>query len=396
MLSDAAVKGSGDHIMDKTVLINLVSKQPIPNILPVLEPELEIDKVLLVSSQDMTLQASRLQSVYADLGVPSQIWPVHAPAYDVQVMQSMCQDILQSMTGNERVYLNVTGGTKLMACSAWREVEKAQNAFIIYVDTAQRQIHRLHPAGLPPLSMQSRIDLEKYITAFGLSITDCKQKWHQGQKVPKVSPCTMNLAKQAKKLHPFLGRVNWAGNAALNQDRGGWPRTVSINSPFPTKGLVKHMIQELEQAGIFQVRGSQVTFPGPKQAFYINGGWLEEYTFAQACMTQAEEVGFSVKVQWGSDKDSLVHNEFDCLLIKHNQLWIVECKTIGFKEKAAEVVYKLDSLRENAAGVFGRSCLVLARKPPEHFEHRAKANGQTVFTPDMLPDLANNLKSVVG
>jgi hypothetical protein len=383
-------------MMEETVLINLVSKQPIPNILPILEPELQIKRVLLVSSQNMTLQLKRLQAVYADLGVPSEIFSANAPAYNVQAMQNLCRNILQSITESERICLNVTGGTKLMACSAWREIERISNASIIYVDTAQRQIHRLHPPGLQPLSMQSQMNLEKYMTAFGLTITDCKQRWGQGQKVPKLLSSTKNLAKYARKLHPFLGRVNWAGNTALNQDRNEWPRTVVMNSPFPAKGLVKQMVHELEQAGIFQIRGSQITFPGPEQAFYISGGWLEEYAFTQACRTGADEVGFSVQVQWSSDTDSQVHNEFDCLIVKHNQLWIVECKTIAFKEKAAEVVYKLDSLRENAAGVFGRSCLVLARKPPEHFVQRAATNGQVVIGPDHLPDLAKRLDHIIG
>lgn len=379
-----------------TVLINLVSKQPIPNILPVLEPELQIDRVLLISSQDMRLQAGRLQTVYENLGLPSEIWPVHAPAYDVQAIRSICRDILHSVKGRERVCLNVTGGTKLMACSAWREFEQAENSSIIYVDTAQRRIHRLHPPELAELSMQSRMDLERYMAAFGLSITEIKQRWQKGQRVPKQHSCTSTLAKNAWNLDSFLGRMNWAGNAALNQGGDGWPRTVSMNFPFPPKGIVRHIVHELEKAGIFRVRGRQLTFPAPEQAFYMSGGWLEEYTFAQACRSEADEVGFSVQVQWGPEEETQVHNEFDCLIIKHNQLWIVECKTMGFKEKAAEVVYKLDSLRENAAGVFGRSCLVLARKPPEHFLQRAAANGQRVFMPDMLSDLANNLQSALG
>ncbi len=90
-----------------------------------------------------------------------------------------------------------------------------------------------------------------------------------------------------------------------------------------------------------------------------------------------------------------MHNEFDCLIIEHNQLWIVECKTIGFKEKAAEVVYKLDSLRENEAGVFGRSCPILARKPPEQFVQRAEANGQAIILSDGLPELAKRLGQLI-
>ena len=55
----------------------------------------------------------------------------------------------------------------------------------------------------------------------------------------------------------------------------------------------------------------------------------------------------------------MVKNEIDIGVIKANRLHLIECKTQRFKEdKDADVLYKLDSLRDLMGGLQGRAMLV--------------------------------------
>ena len=70
---------------------------------------------------------------------------------------------------------------------------------------------------------------------------------------------------------------------------------------------------------------------------------------------------------------AVVKNEIDIGLIKANRLHLIECKTQRFKEdKDADVLYKLDSLRDLMGGLQGRALLVSFNHLDKSSRARAK------------------------
>lgn len=385
--------------MSGNVLINLVSQQTVPNILPAIDPRLKIHIVILIVSEEMTFQANRLKEIYNLRGISCKIWPIKAPAYDVQAMEDLCLEVIKTLNKQTKKYLNATCGTKIMACTAWRIFERQENTYIIYVDTAQKKLHYLHPRRISSLQLKSYLDIESYLRGYGLELSRQKATWSKGNPIPKISKPARFLGQNAKYLDHFLKVINFAGVNALEKTRRdeSWPRSVDVKKIFPKKGIVRDALSLFRSFGLVEENGSNLIFPDQESAYFLSGGWIEEYTFGQACKSQVDEVGLSVEVEWiESANKRIVKNEFDCLIMRNNQLWVVECKTQSFKEKTVEVVYKLDSLKERTAGLFGKGILVSAQKPPEHVLHRAKMNGQIVLGPNDLLHLSSKLKEITS
>ena len=109
-----------------------------------------------------------------------------------------------------------------------------------------------------------------------------------------------------------------------------------------------------------------------------------------------DEVVLSQVVDWETPGEKTVRNEFDCLLMKNNRLFLIECKTLRFAEKGSDVLYKLDSLTESSTGVYGRGALVSARHPDDFMQSRAAARKHRVFGPEELGNLQNALRQWIA
>ncbi len=56
--------------MTDNILVNIVSRQAVPNLIPALEPKLKIKKIILLVSQDMQDIAARLIRIYRSKAIP--------------------------------------------------------------------------------------------------------------------------------------------------------------------------------------------------------------------------------------------------------------------------------------------------------------------------------------
>ena len=100
------------------VHVCLVSNQPTPNFVPVLSPEFRPQEVVLVVTPQMAQQAEALAKVMKErcqvkvhqLKVDSE--------YDVAAIGERLFELLVNID-KDKVALNVTGGTKLMAIGAY-------------------------------------------------------------------------------------------------------------------------------------------------------------------------------------------------------------------------------------------------------------------------------------
>jgi len=85
----------------------------------------------------------------------------------------------------------------------------------------------------------------------------------------------------------------------------------------------------------------------------------------------------NVEVKWARPAES--KNEYDILFTISNRLYIIECKTKRFSGKdvnhfGEDSIYKLDSLRDAAGGLYGKAMLVSYRRLTDDQKRRLKAN----------------------
>jgi hypothetical protein len=70
-----------------------------------------------------------------------------------------------------------------------------------------------------------------------------------------------------------------------------------------------------------------------------------------------QDLASNIVIQRHPAGKTAVKNEIDIGLIRANRLHLIECKTKHF-EKGADMLYKLDSLRDLMGGLQGRAMLV--------------------------------------
>ena len=210
-----------------------------------------------------------------------------------------------------------------------------------------------------------------------------------------MPPSARLLAINADSLNTFIGALNFIGSKTLDSERAAekWPRQVPLDRLFSRTPVVKKILAELErEERMFFGSGHLAMVSGEAAARYLAGGWLEEYTFACSCAAGGDEVSWSQVVSWDMSAEKPVSNEFDCLIMRSNRLYLLECKTRNFSSGSSEVVYKLDSLKDAIAGVYGLGALVSARPLPEHLRSRADARKHQVFGPAELREFTAVLK----
>ena len=379
------------------ILINLVSEQPVPNLIPALDPRFQVAEVILLVTDEMRPQAKRLQRVCKRHDLPCRIWPDVVPPFDPQRMEDICFDLIESFPEGQSLILNATGGTKVMALAAANLFGQLGRGEVIYVDSFQGLIHNLYPSKEKAWQLEPVLGISDYLTAYGMHPKKPEKRWLKGEALPSLPVSARMLAENAPHLDSFFGALNFAGSGVLDVKRTAesWPRTMPLDRPFPAGRFAEKILLILEREELVRIEKSLVTFSSEAAARYLSGGWLEEFTFAQASAAGADEVVLSQVVDWEATGGKTVRNEFDCLLIKDNRLFLLECKTLRFGEKGSDVLYKLDSLTGSSTGVYGRGALVSARRSDEHMQARAASRKHRVFGPEELGDLQNWLRKWV-
>ena len=376
------------------ILINLVSEQPIPSLIPALDPRFQVSEVILLVTEAMRPQAKRLQRVCKRHDLPCRIWPDVVLPFDPQRMEEICFDVIESFPEGQSLILNATGGTKVMALAAANLFGHLERCAVIYVDSFQGLIHNLYPSRENAWQLAPVLGISDYLTSYGMHPKKPETRWLKGEALPALPDSARILAENAPHLDSFFGTLNFAGSGVLDAKRVSekWPRTMPLDRPFHVGRFSEKILTLLEREELVRIEKSLVTFPSEVAARYLSGGWLEEFTFAQAAAAGADEVVLSQVVDWEVPGEKTVRNEFDCLLIKDNRLFLIECKTLRFAEKGSDVLYKLDSLTESSTGVYGRGALVSARRPDEFMRARAASRNHRVFGPGELGDLKKALR----
>jgi hypothetical protein len=358
---------------------------------PALDSRFGVDEVVLLVSGQMRNQARWLKRVFKRHGLACTAWPAEAHPFDPRKMEEVFLDLLAELPTDRPLLLNATGGTKIMALTAANVFAQFNRGEIIYVDTARKRIIFLHPDRSRVCDLRPVLNVSDYLTSYGMLPKKPVSRWQRGDTIPQFSPAARCLAKQAPDLDLFFGALNQAGRQVLDSSRAGekWPRSAMMRSrPFPAAGKFAPVLEILTRENRVMVSGNLVTFPDENAARFLSGGWLEEYTFTAACRAGADEVVLSQSVEWESTGKREVRNEFDCLALKDNRLFLIECKTMNLdEEKGSDILYKLDSLTDSAVGVYGRGALVSARRPTAFMTSRAKAQRHKIFIPEDLGNL---------
>jgi hypothetical protein len=371
----------------KYIHVCLVSDQPIPNLIPLKMPNFSTEKVVLLVSPDKKVQADRIEGVIKSWKIDTERYPISP--FDLESARDTCLDILSRLE-NKKVILNVTGGTKIMALAAF-EVFREMKRPILYVDTQNREIQRIHHTS-EKLAFESVLKIKPYLAAYGQKIF---AEDSDEQRVSGHSSVISTLLREINKYERAIGILN-KHSAPLRNVRT-FPVEVEIDRRDLSKYHFDEILVLLQKNNIVAYKDNKIVFRDYHHVSFVSGGWLEEYVYSVVKKISPDDVKMSVKVEWDQKGPEPPTNEYDVIFTFKNRLYLVECKTKRFEGEDREAsnadsIYKLDSLRDAAGGLFGKGMLVSYKKLTDSQKKRLKANKLEYCDGPNLKNLSQKIK----
>ncbi|WP_041294074.1 Card1-like endonuclease domain-containing protein [Ignavibacterium album] len=272
-------------------------------------------------------------------------------AYDYIGFKNFVKQQLEMQSDD--IWLNVTGGTKLMALAAY-EAFAEKDKKIIYCDTEHQKIISLFP-DYSVTELKAELTIEDYLNSYGYSIEEIRQ-------IESVEDYfdLFSFIEYNNSMSSFIEMFNTIREHLASENKVKQPKfTVTSNDQLFQfqKNYDKYFIQFGKQ------KKSSIKV---ELTNFKSGDWLEYYIFYILKKKQnlSPLVGVKLKNQEG------VENEIDVMVLKDYRLNIFSCKS-GKKDNQFDL-YQLETLRSITSGTFGKGIFVTANRHSEKFLNRAK------------------------
>lgn len=340
----------------------LVSDQPIPNLTTVLQ--FKPDTVMLLKTKEMEEKARLFEDVLKNHGfdVRSEI----IEAYDINNVITVSESLINKCK-NCDVSLNITGGTKVGTLGTFQAFY-TQNKPIFYVNTKDNKIIKLFPESEHiEDTIKVSISIKDYLAAYGFLINSYVK---DDSYIFKRKQLTEHLVRRPE----IIGELNYKLHKF--DDKTILPITADIS----TDSKLEALLGLLE--GVVKKGKGKIQISNYDDLRYLKGIWFEEYVYMLAKGAGADEVRLNIIGKWVTKGKNQPKNEFDVLISKGTRLFYISCKTANPNRKSSkeneegigrEYLYELDSISDDALGLFGKRMLASARKIEDPYvKERAK------------------------
>jgi hypothetical protein len=365
----------------KHLHICLVSDQPMPNATSALQ--LQPDHVELLYTKDKIEQGLRLEEFLKSRGMTvhgTEILP-----FDMQAVMASCSKLLNKYP-DCRISINITGGTKLAALAAFQVFFEAGKE-LYYVDTYN---HKL--ICLAPEKREETIGIAMPILDY-LDIHGFRPESHTSDLGPVMQrqPVTEFLAELAMRKPKLIGILNGSFGVNCDVQELQYPYHLQLQQTKEFNGLATLLAKQ----GVVRQTSSGIMLPNKEIAQYLRGFWFEEYVYLTAAAIPGVEVKLNVIGRWETRRKEEPKNEFDVMVGADNRVLYLSCKTSNVDRGGAgrEYLYELDSLGDNALGLFGKKILASARPIRDSYIHaRAASMGIEIIDGEKIRELPQRIK----
>lgn len=381
--------------------VSFVSDQLAPQILAMHEFSGQIDVCLLLATSSMAGNASQLKAELLRIAegrrtrVEVKVVKLEQDATAVSeqltdTIEQQARKLLQAYPDSHLVF-DLTGGTKLMAIALYMVAGKLQAegvaARVCYTNTDADAFQWLWPS-LQSQPMQVRLGVRQLLAANRHEVSAAaSEDWAYLDALRERAVLTETVMAQCSAEN--ISCLNMWASAAEKKLKGQGTRPQGrvqvVREAEKLPPLPAPLLAQLQAAGAIECHnGSKgleaITFNGASWVRYLNGIWLEEWAWLQLSRIEGlDHVELSVEIGRGE-----AANELDLVLAHRNRLLVMEVKTINWKgerqaAKAADILYKIDSLSQKVARLFGTPLLLSWGELSEPAAKRARDARITVL-----------------
>lgn len=405
----------------KTIYINLVSEQLIPNLIPTLQDNNCIGVVLVLGDVRFQQKADLLRKIYQRNGIDVLGDYQGDSSTRLMSLQSLAHSLLDDLQARYndtdiRWILNATCGTKPMSLAFTNAFNQfnlqhaddgtGPKALVLYTDTEHKEIPLLNQDTDFALPFTDVLTLDDSLLANGFELESATDSDNDTQ-VQHRKALTLYLLRQfAESCKPLMGILQYAAHQA----RQNFPLADTQLLNTTPKGPWADLIGRVQDAGLVQWDGEkQLCFTSEEACVYLSGGWLEEATYLIAQKVGFRYVALGVTGQWrqdlaGYNLSSEVSNELDVLVLHNNRLLVVECKAINWNAQESQknqgIVHKLENLGRKLGGQFASSTLISAQDLTDSVRQRLESSNikyvEAPCTEAAIERMFNNWKTMVS
>jgi hypothetical protein len=346
--------------------ICIVSGQPIPNYIPVLDKDFRPKEVILLVTEQMHARAEALTKVLKErCGCKVQSIAIKGE-YDMQEMkEKVLAQILKLKEEKENIALNLTGGTKPMAIAAYNTFRDADFPTFYFTERTNEVLQM--ESGERFILQPPKIHIEDYFQLYGYPV---RSKNKITRTVPQER---QKIGDTLVADNEHFARALSTLNYDISEARRNNPNTLTVHLNYPNTPNLKEIINLLEKHKLLTLRGSSVQFINKDALQYANGGWLEEYVFNEIKnIPNIQDIALNIEIE-NERKGIKQNNELDVAFLHKNILYILECKTKNYKgeEQAQHELYKLETLKK-LGGIRTQTAFLSYRELPFHIRDRAE------------------------
>ena len=368
----------------------LVSKQPVPNLIPVLDQSFSPRRVVLAVSGEMRSQGKWLSAVIQRHQVLVEMLTV-PDAWNFNGCQDVFLDWLTKQPP-DKVALNVTGGTKIMAMAA-QDIFKETKSPIFYIDMRNDSVIWLDRTR-ESVILAAGIKLREYLESHGYSVEI------NGNNRPDILAekrnLVQNLARENCRLIGGFGHLNWLAQQATET-----LISPDMNETQCGSEALYELIGMFSRADFLKCDNNKLYFSDEAARKFVNGGWLEFLVY-QSLAQLAPTIGL-VDCAIGLEvtaPDGVTRNELDVVTLYKNTLCIIECKSADLtrnreaeRNAGTEALYKLYALRD-FGGLRTKVLLVDSRDSLRTADKRRAEQMRIKIIPgNRLNNLENDLRT---
>ena len=371
--------------------IQLVSGQMVPNVTPVMDPAISPEKVILCTSSNMEKHAKFLERFLKKRKIESEIFKI-GDALDFKSLKDKFLNLLlQNSDRKEDLWVNLTGGTKLMTLAASEVFRNLEQIPCFYVLPERNSLILLDSRDSTQYELSCRMKIEDFFEIHGYQVEKICRKTKYPEQIAFFAE---NLLAGYRRYSPVLGSLNYFASAAAKAQS----LYCELDHRICSQGNAIHDLLRLAEDSrlIESWDDRSITFRDEWSRDACRGFWLEEYAMQklQKLHQSLHLQDFAKSIQFISPDG--VRNELDAAFLYRNTLCILECKTCNTMEKGkgAEIIYKLDSLKA-LPGIFTKAA-VLSFQDLESAEKKRAADRKlkTIIGP-ALPNLEKHLQQMV-
>ena len=333
------------------LIVTLLSDQTIPNVQFIKEKQNDETVFLFVSTQKMKNKDVQKWIMGVCNILEDKLIPIETvDEFSLDDIETKLNKLDYSQY--ENIYVNVTGGTKLMSICV-TDFFRAKNAEIYYI-TGKDCWHIFPVSKRYSAPLKDNITLKDYVESYGFQIRESKLSG-------------IDFDYTSRFFDWFLA------------DRNGKHKEI-LNSLRQYRGEKKIIIKDVDGlSGFldeidFPFSDSQKIHLFKSEIKFLTGEWFEEYIYYRL----KQELPFKDNIKTGITliKDN-IENEFDIVFLWNGILYTVECKTsIINKNKAEEelnilndTIYKVTAIQKNL-GLYSKfSILTLSSKDNKVIKH---------------------------